>query len=216
MYIFPLLSSNKYMRDTATSHLVLSLLKGHRADRTRSMFRCCSQVQFTLDITNHTHPLLTHSTIHSSRFNFTGAIMAPCLSSNWFTFLKLRLPNVHERAKSVHFQTVQTYVRTRQRCIFKINHSVLLIAKEVHSTLCDMGYKYIINIISTEPLVTGGSFPGGYGSWGVMLPTHFHLVLRLRMVGATSSPLYNLLYAHGQLYVSKWLSHNISWNFTVK
>jgi len=71
-----------------------------------------------------------------------------------------------------------------------------------------MGYKYITNIISTEPLVTGGSFPGGYGSWGVMLPTHFHLVLRLKMGGATSSPLYNIWYAHGQLYASKWLSHN--------
>jgi len=71
-----------------------------------------------------------------------------------------------------------------------------------------MGYKYIINIISTETLVTGGSVPGGYGSWGVMLPTHFHLVLRLRIGGATFSPPYNLWYAHGQPYVSKWLSHN--------
>lgn len=182
MYIFPFLSTNKYMRHTATSHLVLSFLKGHRADRTRSMFRCCSQVQFALDITNHTHPLLTHSTIHSSRFNFTGAIMAPCLSSNSFTFLKLCLRNVRERAKSVNFQNVQTYVRKCHRCIFKINHTVLLIAKEVHSTLCDMGYKYNRNIISKEPLVTGGSFPGGYGSWGVMLLTHFHLMLRLEWV----------------------------------
>lgn len=167
MYIFLFLSSNKHMRHMATSHLELSFLKGHRADRTRSMFRCCSQVQFTLDITNHTHPLLTHSTIHSSRFNFTGAIMAPCLSSNWFTFLKLCLRNVHERAKSVNFQNVQTYARKCQRCIFKINHSVLLIAKEVHSTLCDMGGKYNINIISKEPLVTGGSFPVGGMAAGV-------------------------------------------------
>jgi len=79
-----------------------------------------------------------------------------------------------------------------------------------------MGYKYIINIISTKPLVTGGSFLGGYGSWGVMLPTHFHLVLRLRMGGATSSPLYNLWYAHRQLYVSKWLSHNNLMKFYAK
>jgi hypothetical protein len=153
MYIFPFLSSNKYMRHTATSHLVLSFLNGHRADRTRSMFRCCSQIQFTLNINNHTHPLLTHSTIHSSRFNFTGAIMASCLSSNWFTFLKLYLRNVHEHAKSVIFKNVQIYVRKCQRCIFKINHSVLLTAKEVHTTLCHMGYKYNTNIISKEPLV---------------------------------------------------------------
>lgn len=31
-----------------------------------------------------------------------------------------------------------------QSCIFKINHSVLLIAKEVHSTHCEMDYKYNI------------------------------------------------------------------------
>jgi hypothetical protein len=49
---------------------------------------------------------------------------------------------VHECAKSVNFQNIQTYVRKCQRCIFKINPPVLLIAKEVHSTLCDMGYKY--------------------------------------------------------------------------
>lgn len=153
------------MKHMATSHLVLSLLKGHRADRTRSMFRCYSQVQFTLDITNHIHLLLTHSTIHSSHFNFTGAIMVPCLSSSWFTFLKLCLWNVHECAKSVNFQNVQTYVRKCQRCIFKINHSVLLIAKEVHSTLCDIGYKYKYNIKRT----TGywGLFPWGHMAAGV-------------------------------------------------
>jgi hypothetical protein len=65
------------------SHLVLFLLKGHRADRARSMAGCCLWVHLAPDMADHNmHPLLIDTTKYSSLFNFTSAIMVPSLSSN--------------------------------------------------------------------------------------------------------------------------------------
>jgi hypothetical protein len=72
------------------------------------------------------------------------------------------LRNVHECAKSVNFQNIQAYVKKCQSCNLKINHSKLLIAKEVQSTLCDMGYKYTIkrkgciSVISIVIMISDG------------------------------------------------------------